>query len=330
MKKILNIINKIGGIYLLPLAIALIGFILIDVTSSWINLTIAGLTMGLMFFLMASGLSLTFGLMGVLNFGHPAFITLGAYIAVSVLSALGSWLTGNNIFLMAFALFSAIAAAIMLGIIAGWFFESIIIKPVYQDHLRQILITMGALIVVEQIVLTIWGGTPITVLLPNFLRDTWIWGDVSISIYRIYALLLGIIVFLGLYFLLQRTRIGLLIRAGVENREMVEALGYHIDRLFLLVFIIGSALAALGGVMWAGYQTLITPAMGTEVLIIVFIIVIIGGLGSVTGTLVGAIIVGLVANYVGYLAPKLALASNMLIMMIILLWRPKGLLPIIK
>ena len=108
-----------------------------------------------------------------------------------------------------------------------------------------------------------------------------------------------------LYLVLKRTRIGLLIRAGVENREMVEALGYRIDRLFVGVFMVGSALAALGGAMWAGYETLITPALGGEMMIVVFIVVIIGGLGSVEGTLLGAIMVGLMANYIGFLAPKL-------------------------
>ena len=121
-----------------------------------------------------------------------------------------------------------------------------------------------------------------------------------------------------------------LIRAGVENREMVEALGFRIDRLFVAVFMLGSALAALGGAMWAGYQTLISPALGAEMMIVVFIVVIIGGLGSIEGTLLGALLVGLVGNYVGFLAPKMALASNMILMMAILLWRPSGLRPAVR
>ena len=124
--------------------------------------------------------------------------------------------------------------------------------------------------------------------------------------------------------------IGLLVRAGVENREMVEALGFRIDRLFIAVFMAGSALAAMGGAMWAGYQGLITPALGAEMLVLVFIVVIIGGLGSIEGSLLGAIMVGLMANYVAFLFPKLALASNMLLMMAILLWRPFGLKPAVK
>ena len=134
----------------------------------------------------------------------------------------------------------------------------------------------------------------------------------------------------ALYLVLNRTRIGLLIRSGVENREMVEALGFRIDRLFILVFMVGSALAAMGGAMWAGYQGLISVAIGGELMILVFIVVIIGGLGSIEGSLLGALLVGLLGNYVAFIFPKLSLASNMLLMMAILLWRPWGLRPALK
>ncbi len=329
MDKLSDTLGRFGGVNLLPLALAAVAFVLIGAPSSWVTLTIAGLSMGMMVFLMASGLSLVFGLMDVLNFGHSAFISFGAFVAASVLAALGGWLDGGPM-LAAAALALALIAAIAFGLAAGLFFETVIIRPVYRDHLRQILITMGALIVSEQIILAVWGGTPITVPRPPFLEGAWIIGDVSIEIYRLFAFGLGAAVFVGLMVLLNRTRIGLLIRAGVENREMVEALGFKIDRLFIGVFMLGSALAALGGAMWAGYETLITPALGGEMMIVVFIVVIIGGLGSIEGTLLGAIIVGLTANYVGYLAPKLALASNMILMMTILMWRPSGLRPAVK
>ncbi|NIZ08406.1 branched-chain amino acid ABC transporter permease [Pseudooceanicola sp. HF7] len=323
-------LERFGGVNLLPLAVAAVAFVLIGAPSSWVTLTVAGLAMGMMVFLMASGLSLVFGLMDVLNFGHSAFVSLGAFIAASVLAALGGWLGSPSVLMNVAALAAALGAAMLFGLLAGLFFEKVIIKPVYADHLRQILITMGALIVVEEAILAIWGGTPITVPRPAFLEGAWIIGDVSIEIYRAFAFALGLIVFGGLYWVLNRTRLGLLIRAGVENREMVEALGFRIDRLFVGVFMLGSALAALGGAMWAGYQTLITPALGAEMMIVVFIVVIIGGLGSIEGTLLGALMVGLVANYVGFLAPKLSLASNMILMMIILMWRPSGLRPAVK
>ena len=323
-------LERLGGVNLLPLAVAVVAFVLIGAPSSWVTLTLAGLAMGMMVFLMASGLSLVFGLMDVLNFGHSAFISFGAFVAATVLAALGGWLGAPSIVLNVAALLLALAAAMAFGLLGGLFFERVIVKPVYADHLRQILITMGALIVADELILAIWGGTPITVPRPHFLEGAWIIGDVSIEIYRAFAFGLGLIVFAGLYFVLNRTRLGLLIRAGVENREMVESLGFRIDRLFVGVFMLGSALAALGGAMWAGYQTLITPALGAEMMIVVFIVVIIGGLGSIEGTLLGAIMVGLVANYVGFLAPKLALASNMILMIIILMWRPSGLRPAVK
>ena len=330
MDQVNKLVERMGGVYLLPFAVALVALVLIGVPSSWVTLTVAGLAMGMMIFLMASGLSLVFGLMDVLNFGHSAFVSFGAFIAASVLAWLGGWLGSESILLNSAAILAAFIAAILFGLAAGWFFETVVIKPVYHDHLRQILITMGALIVAEQMILAIWGGTPMSVPRPNFLEGSFLIGDVAIEIYRVYAFVIGALVYAALYLTLNRTRIGLLIRAGVENREMVEALGFRIDRLFVGVFMVGSALAAMGGVMWAGYETLITPALGAEMMIVVFIVVIIGGLGSIEGTLLGAIMVGLVANYVGFLAPKLALASNMILMMVILLWRPNGLKPAVK
>ncbi|MCV2894769.1 branched-chain amino acid ABC transporter permease [Lentibacter sp. XHP0401] len=330
MNQLSQTLERFGGVYLLPVFVALVAFVLIGAPSSWVTLTVAGLAMGMMIFLMASGLSLIFGLMDVLNFGHSAFISFGAFISASALAYMSGWLGSAHIGLNLLAIFLAFSAALAFGLVAGWFFEVVIIKPVYHDHLRQILITMGALIVSEQIILAVWGGSPITVQRPAFLEGSWLFGNVTVEIYRAFAFVLGLAVYIALFLVLKRTRIGLLIRAGVENREMVEALGFRIDRLFVGVFMVGSALAALGGAMWAGYETLITPALGGEMMIVVFIVVIIGGLGSVEGTLLGAIMVGLMANYIGFLAPKLALASNMLLMMAILLWRPSGLKPAVK
>ncbi|MFN3549729.1 MAG: branched-chain amino acid ABC transporter permease [Mesorhizobium sp.] len=323
-------LDRVGGVYALPVILAILAFAAIGSPSTWVTLTAAGLAMGMMIFLMASGLSLIFGLMDVLNFGHSAFVSFGAFIAASVLAALGAWLAADSALLNMAALMAAIAAATAFGALAGWGFERVIVKPVYKDHLRQILITMGALIVAEQLLLAIWGGTPIAVARPAFLTGSIIIGDVAIEAYRVFALFLGLAVYVAMYLALNRTRIGLLIRAGVENREMVESLGYRIDRLFIGVFMAGSALAAMGGAMWAGYQSLITPALGQELMIIVFIVVIIGGLGSIQGSLLGAILVGLMTNYVAFLFPKLALASNMLLMMAVLLWRPYGLKPAVK
>jgi len=135
-------------------------------------------------------------------------------------------------------------------------------------------------------------------------------------------------VFAALLITLTRTKVGLLIRAGVQDRSMVEALGYRINRLFVGVFVLGSALAGLGGVLWGFYQQSVTAQMGSQVNVLIFIVIIIGGLGSILGCFVGALLVGLVANYAGFLEPKIALFSNIALMVAILLWRPQGLYPV--
>lgn len=325
-----ELFERIGGVNALPILLMIVALPLVGNFSSWVTLTVAGLAMGMMIFLMASGLSLVFGLMDVLNFGHSAFISFGAFIAATVLAALAAWVGADSLTLNFLALFAAIGAAALFGLAGGLLFERVIVKPVYHDHLRQILITIGALIVAEQIVLAVWGGNPVAVPRPALLDGSFIIGTVSIEIYRVFAFFLGLAVFIALYLVLNRTRVGLLIRAGVENREMVEALGFRIDRLFILVFMVGSALAAMGGAMWAGYQGIISAAVGGELMILVFIVVIIGGLGSIEGSLLGALLVGLLGNYVAFIFPKLSLASNMLLMMAILLWRPWGLRPALK
>jgi branched-chain amino acid transport system permease protein len=148
--------------------------------------------------------------------------------------------------------------------------------------------------------------------------------------YRVAAVVIGLAVYGLMHLVLNRTRLGLLIRAGVENPEMVEALGYRIRRLFVAVFIAGSALAGLGGVMWAFYRQTLTAGMGMEVMVLVFTVIIIGGLGSIGGCFIGSLLVALVANYVGFLAPKLALVSNILVMALVLVWRPQGLFPVAR
>ncbi len=171
----------------------------------------------------------------------------------------------------------------------------------------------------------IWGAEQIPLPLPASFRGSIMLGDAAIEKYRLIAVVVGIVVFVSMFLILNRTKLGLLIRAGVENGEMVEALGYRIRRLFVAVFAAGSALAGLGGVMWGLYKETLTAAMGGEIMVMVFIVVIIGGLGSVGGCFIGALLMALVTNYAGFLAPKLALVSNILLMITILLWRPAGL-----
>ena len=301
---------------------------LVGSPSGWATLTVAGLAMGTMLFVMASGLTLIFGLMDVLNFGHGAFITLGAYTALLLLPPLAGWLAADAIMLNLVAVFGTVALAMLVTGLAGWVFERVIIRPVYGRHLHQILVSVGGLIVAQQLIIVLWGPVQLTLPLPTALRGIVLVGDVAIERYRILAVVVGLAVLGLMLLILTRTRIGLLIRAGVENGEMVEALGYRIRRLFVGVFVAGSALAGLGGVMWGFYREALTPGMGLELQVLVFIVVIIGGLGSVGGCFVGSLLVALTANYTGFLAPKVALASNIILMVAILLWRSRGLYPV--
>ncbi|MEE1657174.1 branched-chain amino acid ABC transporter permease [Microvirga sp. CF3062] len=315
---------------LLVPALGLLALPFVGSPSTWVTLTVAGLAMGMMIFLMASGLTLVFGLMDIINFGHGVFISLGAYATLLVLGPLGSWALSDSIGLNLALLGLCILVAMAVTALAGAVFERVIVRPVYGSHLKQILVTMGGLIVTEQLIHAIWGASPIPIPLPQSLRGAFVLGDIVMERYRVIAVVIGLVVFLGMQLILNRTRIGLLIRAGVENPEMVEALGYRIRRLFVSVFIAGSALAGLGGVMWAFYRQTLTAGMGMEVMVLVFIVIIIGGLGSVGGCFVGSILVALVANYVGFIEPKLALISNILVMALVLVWRPQGLFPVAR
>jgi branched-chain amino acid transport system permease protein len=292
---------------------------------TWITLTVAGLAMGMMIFIMASGLTLVFGLMDVLNFGHGAFVAVGAYAATMVLLPMRGMLEVDSLPLNLGVLGLAILVAMLVTAVLGWAFERIIIKPVYGQHLKQILITMGGMIVAEQLINVIWGAEQIPLPLPESLRGAIVLGDAAVEKYRLVAVVVGLLVFATMFLVLNRTKIGLLIRAGVENREMVEALGYRVRRLFVMVFAAGSALAGLGGVMWGLYKETLTASMGSEIMVSVFIVIIIGGLGSVGGCFIGALLMALAANYAGFLAPKLALVSNIVLMIAVLMWRPAGL-----
>ncbi|MGQ3353103.1 MAG: branched-chain amino acid ABC transporter permease [Phreatobacter sp.] len=315
---------------LLPVALSALALPFVGNPTTWVTLTVAALAMGMMIFVIASGLTLVFGLMDVLNFGHGAFIAVGAYIALSVLALLSGWVQADSLAWNLMALGLAVTVAMIGTGLLGLAFERVIVRPVYGQHLKQILITMGGLIVAEQLIHVIWGGDQKAMALPAALRGAVVIGEVAIERFRILTVAVGLVVFTAMLLVLNRTRIGLLIRAGVENAEMVEALGYRIRRLFIGVFAVGSALAGLGGVLWALYRETLTAAIGGDVMVLVFIVIIIGGLGSVGGCFIGAILVAMMANYTAFLLPKVALASNILLMVAILMWRPQGLYPVAK
>jgi branched-chain amino acid transport system permease protein len=312
---------------LVPL-LALLALPAIGSASTWVTLTVAGLAMGMIIFVIASGLTLVFGLMDVLNFGHGVFIALGAFVATTVLAAMGNHTGADSLWLNLLALLPAMLAAMLVAGALGLVFERLIVRPVYGMHLKQILITMGGMIIGEELIKVIWGPDQIPLPLPEGLRGAVLVGDAAVEKYRLLAVVVGVAVFAALVWTLNRTKVGLLIRAGVQDREMVESLGYRIRRLFVGVFVAGSALAGLGGVMWGLYQQSVVPQMGAHVNVLIFIVIIIGGLGSTLGALIGALLVGLMANYTGFLVPKVALFSNIALMVAILLWRPQGVYPV--
>ncbi len=305
-------------------ALALLVLPFIGSGSTWVTLTVAGLAMGMIIFIIASGLTLVFGLMDVLNFGHGVFIALGAFVATSVMGSMADYTSSASLWRNMMAVLPAMVVAMLVAGAVGLAFERFIIRPVYGNHLKQILITMGGMIIGEELIKVIWGPLQIPLPLPEGMRGAILLGDAAVEKYRLIAVVVGLLVFGILLWMLTRTKIGLLIRAGVQDREMVEALGYRIRVLFIGVFMVGSALAGLGGVMWGLYQQNVFPQMGAQVNVLIFIVLIIGGLGSTTGALIGALLVGLMANYTGFLVPKAALFSNIALMMAILLWRPQG------
>jgi branched-chain amino acid transport system permease protein len=316
----------------LPLALApllaLLVFPFVGSGSTWLTLTVAGLAMGMIIFIIASGLTLVFGLMDVLNFGHGVFIALGAYVAASVLGAMGDWTASGELWRNLMAVFPAMLVAMLVAGAVGLAFERFIVRPVYGQHLKQILITMGGMIIGEELIKVIWGPAQVPLPLPEALRGSLLLGDAAISKYRLLAVGVGVLVFAVLAWTLTRTKIGLLIRAGVQDREMVESLGYRIRMLFIGVFVVGSALAGLGGVMWGLFQQNLIPQIGGQVNVLIFIVIIIGGLGSTTGALVGALLVGLMTNYVGFLLPVATQFASIALMVAVLLWRPQGVYPV--
>ena len=310
---------------LLPVVLALAMLPLIGSRSSWVTLTVAGLAMGMMIFIMASGLTLVFGLMDVLNFGHGAFIAVGAYVATLVLLPLAAWMQADSLLANLAVLAPAALLAMAVSGALGLAVERVLILPGLRpapqadpDHHgradRRRADALRAVGAADHPA----AAADLAARLVHHRRHR----DREIPP---AAMLVGLVVFVAILLVLNRTKIGLLIRAGVENSEMVEALGYRIRRLFLGVFMAGSGLAGLGGVMWGLYREQVHASMGDDLMVLVFIVVIIGGLGSVGGCFIGALLVAMVANYGGFLVPKLALVSNILLMVAILMWRPRGL-----
>jgi branched-chain amino acid transport system permease protein len=291
----------------------------------YLTLTIAGLAMGMLLFLMASGLSLIFGLMDVINFAHGALFAWGAYVGFSTFQYTSHWVQADSIVLNVLAFCIAIGAAVVVVGALGVLLEKVIVRRVYGQHLFQILITFGATIVLVEMIRVFWGPNDEVMMVPFTFQGNWDVLDVIIVKYPVICIFIGLAVFSLIQIVLRKTKLGTIVRAGVEDREMIQAMGHNIFRFFTGVFAAGAGLAALGGLAIAIFSLQVYPDMGSTYLLFAFIVVIIGGLGSVTGSLVGALIVGLAYNYVAYLIPWAAAGVNVLIMIIILLIRPTGL-----
>jgi branched-chain amino acid transport system permease protein len=294
-------------------------------TKTYLTLTIAGLAMGMLLFLIASGVSIIFGLMDVLNFAHGALFAWGAYVGFSVFGWLRGWVEADSVLQNFAVFFVAILAAMVVVAGLGIILEKVIVRRVYGNHLFQILITFGVTIVLVELIRVFWGPNDEVMIVPKTFRGSWDIFDIIIAKYRIVCIFIGIAVYSVIQLILKKTKLGTIVRAGVENREMVQAMGHNIFLLFTGVFAVGAGLAALGGLAMSIFSLQVYPDMGSTYLLFAFIVVIIGGLGSVTGSLVGALIVGLSYNYVAYLVPWAAAGVNILIMIIILLIRPTGL-----
>jgi len=292
---------------------------------TYLTLTIAGLAMGMLLFLVASGVSIIFGLMDVLNFAHGALFAWGAYVGFTVFQLLMKWVEADSVFKNVTVFFIAMAVSMVTVAVLGIILERVVVRRVYGNHLFQILITFGATIVLVELIRVFWGPNDEVTTVPLTFSGNWDIMDVIVSRYRIICILMGAVVYGVIQLILKKTKLGTIVRAGVEDRDMVQAMGHNIYLLFTGVFAVGAGLAALGGVAMSIFSLQVYPDMGGTYLLFAFIVVIIGGLGSVTGSLVGALIVGLSYNYVAYLVPWAAAGVNVLIMIIILLIRPTGL-----
>jgi branched-chain amino acid transport system permease protein len=272
-----------------------------------------GVQYGLLLFLVASGLTLVFGIMGVINLAHGSFYMVGAYLAFSLAQATGNfWL----------ALVLALPIALLLGLVL----EAVLFRPLYgRDHLYQVLLTYGLILALEESRSLLFGDDVHGVKIPSFLDfSVPLAGALTYPVYRFAMSAACLILAAGMYFVIQRTRLGMAIRAGAANREMVQSLGIDVGLLFRLVFAAGVTLAAFAGMIAAPVAS-VFPGMGNQILIVSFVVVVIGGIGSIKGAFVASLLIGLVDTFGQVLAPQIAGMTVYLMMAVILLWRPAGL-----
>ena len=285
--------------------------------TDFVLILVTGLGLGALYFLAASGLSIIYGLMGVLNFAHGAFMMAGSYAGFLTMGALPASLS------VAARLAMAVLVALVVGAVIGFVVEVVLIRPLYRHHIQQVLVTVGLSLASVAAAQGIWGADPRTVEKPEWMASTTMLLGARLPNDRFLFIVVALAVFLGLQALLHYTRLGLIIRAGVENRTMVEALGINGHRTFTIVFALGGSAAALAGLLYSQYAGTVSPAQGGSLLIYAFIVVVIGGMGSLVGTAVAAVAVGLVqqlANF--YAASGVGDLSVVLLLALVLLLRP--------
>jgi len=293
--------------------------------STFVLLSVTGVGLGALYFLIASGLSLIYGLMGVLNFAHGAFLTVGAYAMWFTESKLG------GVAVLPRFLLGAVVALVVGGVFAG-LVELLLIRPLYRRHIEQVLVTVGLSLAGVALVQAIWGQDSRPFVTPHWMNRTTTVLGAHVPNDRWIEIVAAALVLVLLETFLRRTRYGLIVRAGVENRAMVTALGIDVRRAFTLVFAIGGVAAALAGALSNVYFGSVVPDRGTSLLIFAFIVVVIGGLGSITGSALSAVLVGVTQQYANYYgASSLHLGSAIgditviLLLCVILLVRPQGL-----
>jgi branched-chain amino acid transport system permease protein len=286
--------------------------------STLVLLLVTGLGLGALYFLVASGLSLIYGLMGVLNFAHGSFLTLGAFAGWEVARRTGadSWFS--------FLLSILIGAAV--GALFAAFTELVLIRRLYERHIEQVLITVGLSLATVALFEGIWGTDPVFIDGPAWFSQTTNLLGAQIPNDRFISIIAAALVLLGMVLFLKRTRYGMIIRAGVENRSMVTALGIDVRKAFTLVFTIGGAAAGLGGVLASHYFGYVSPLLGGSLLIFAFIVTVIGGLGSLTGAAVASVAVALLQQFANFYLFGSGDFVVVIALALVLLFRPSGLL----
>jgi branched-chain amino acid transport system permease protein len=271
-----------------------------------------GLVLGGYYLLIALGLSLIFSVGGVVNLAHGAFYAFGAYVALEIGKVLGF---GGGVIL----------SPVVVGLF-GILFERFLLRRFYTaDPILSLLVTFGLAMIAEQVIRMIWGAAPLTASMPPNLKGSIIVGDFLFSRYRLILLGIVVVVLIGVWFLLQRTSFGRVVRAGIQRPDMVAALGIRLQPYMTTIVALGVGMAALGGALFAPI-TIVHPAMGAEIIIVAFVVVVIGGLGSFWGVVLASLLVGVVRGITIHFVPAAGEASMYVLMILVLLLRPRGLL----